>query len=164
LVLDDVLATGRPGLLCRERLIRRMAIGLRKTAPPDAGLADLPTGASLAAIWHIVQADLLASRAPELPTVTPLLSYVLLAPVLGPAAAAETAEAAADSRSSQLGAELGNVSRSLLTVELLAGFLSSGGPRRAAIRRKQRNRQERNPLSGPSRSSASWPWRSAHFL
>ena len=41
------------------------------------------TEASVGAVWHIAQSDVAAGRSRSLPTVAPLLSYIVLAPIIG---------------------------------------------------------------------------------
>jgi AcrR family transcriptional regulator len=90
-----IFATGRTGLLWRERMIGRMAAELRRTVPQEHMPSPIIAEASMAASWHIVQSDIAARRASSLPRVAPLLSYVLLAPMIG----ARTASEAIQSRS-----------------------------------------------------------------
>jgi len=89
LLLTGVLEPGRPGLITRESLIHRTGKALGQTATPEDERRGLGAEASVAAIWHIAQADLLTGRAGALPGVAPLLSYVLLAPILGAPATVE---------------------------------------------------------------------------
>jgi AcrR family transcriptional regulator len=83
----EILAPGRPGLQRRERLVGRAAAALCATAPEDCRPSPLTAEASVAAAWHIAQAEVAAGRARKLPAIAPLLSYVILAPVVGPASA-----------------------------------------------------------------------------
>jgi AcrR family transcriptional regulator len=78
-----IFATGRTGLLWRERTVGRMAAELRGTVPVEHRPSQVVAEASIAASWHIVQSDIAARRARGLPRVAPLLNYVLLAPVIG---------------------------------------------------------------------------------
>jgi AcrR family transcriptional regulator len=86
---------GRGGVLRRETVLDQAAQELLRTTPQDLRPSPIRAEASIAAVWHIAQADIAAGRARGLPSVAPLLSYVLLAPIIGP----ETAAAA-------IGAEL----------------------------------------------------------
>jgi AcrR family transcriptional regulator len=93
LAFGEIYAAGRAGLLQREALIHRGALELRTTVPETGRPADLIAEASVAAAWHIAQADAAAGRTRGLPLVAPLLSYVLLAPVVGPETAASAIHA-----------------------------------------------------------------------
>jgi AcrR family transcriptional regulator len=78
-----IFATGRQGLLWRERMVERTGAELRATVPAEARLSLIAAEASVAAAWHIAQADIAAGRIGTLPAVAPLLSYVVLAPIVG---------------------------------------------------------------------------------
>jgi len=92
----EILTPGRDGLLRREQLIGRAATALQRTIPPEERPSLLTAEASVAAAWHVAQADVYAGRTRTLPSVAPLLSYLVLAPIVGakPAVAAIRAEAA----------------------------------------------------------------------
>jgi AcrR family transcriptional regulator len=89
LAFVDIFAPGREGLRRRERLVSLAAERLRGSAPPERRPSELVAEASAAAAWKIAHAEVAAGRAKDLPWHLPLLSYVVLAPVIGPAAAAE---------------------------------------------------------------------------
>jgi AcrR family transcriptional regulator len=82
--LGALFATKRAGLIRRERLISTAADGMRtmtsRRKRPDPVAAE----ASVAAAWHILEADIIAGRGRDLPQVAPLLAYILLAPMVGP--------------------------------------------------------------------------------
>jgi AcrR family transcriptional regulator len=84
----EIFAPGRRGLLRREDLVTRAAVALQATTPAAHRPSRLVTEASIAAAWHIAHADIVAGRARHLPRVAPLLSYVILTPVVGPELAA----------------------------------------------------------------------------
>jgi AcrR family transcriptional regulator len=84
-------ATGRAGLLRREQMIGRTATALRATVPAERRPSSVASEACVAAAWHIAQADVAARRARSLPKVAPLLSYVVLAPIIGARTAASAA-------------------------------------------------------------------------
>lgn len=90
----EILTPGRDGLLRREQIIGRAATALQRTIPPEERPSLLVAEASVAAAWHVAQADVHAGRARSLPSVAPLLSYLVLAPIVGakPAVAAIRAE------------------------------------------------------------------------
>jgi AcrR family transcriptional regulator len=83
----EIFGPGRQGLHRRERLVGRAATALRETAPKGQRPAPLAAEASVAAAWHIAQAEVAVGRTRQLPAIAPLLSYVLLAPVVGPESA-----------------------------------------------------------------------------
>jgi AcrR family transcriptional regulator len=83
LVLADILAPGRAGLLAREDLIRRCGQALRRTLAGAAEPCQLSAEASIAAIWQIAQLELAAGRDRDMPMVAPLFAYLVLAPTLG---------------------------------------------------------------------------------
>lgn len=93
--LLEVFAPGHDGLMRREQLIGRGAEALRRTIPVEERPSRLVAEASVAAAWHVAQADVNAGRTRSLPSVAPLLSYLVLAPIVGakPAVAAIRAEA-----------------------------------------------------------------------
>jgi AcrR family transcriptional regulator len=94
LVFVDVLAPGRDGLERRERLISLAADGVREgVAPSGKGPGQLVAEASSAAVWRIARIEIAVGRAKNVPRLLPLLAYVVLAPVVGPAAAAEVIQA-----------------------------------------------------------------------
>jgi AcrR family transcriptional regulator len=78
-----ILAPGPNGLTARESLLERTATILRHTVPPAKRPSPIATEASVAATWHIAQADIAAARTRSLPLVAPLLSYVTLVPIVG---------------------------------------------------------------------------------
>jgi AcrR family transcriptional regulator len=88
LVFQGILGIGRDGLLRREQMIDRIAAGLRATLPVGVRPTALPIEASVAAVWTIINSDIAAGRTRGLPSVAPLLSYVLLAPIIGAGSAA----------------------------------------------------------------------------
>lgn len=87
LVFLEIFAPGKVGLLRRERLVTEMSEALRETIPADVRPSPLAAEASIAAAWHIAQVDVAAGRTKELPQVAPLLSYIILTPIIGPQAA-----------------------------------------------------------------------------
>jgi len=91
LLFVEVLAPGRRGLLCRERLISLAASHLRAGPPPEHRPTQLFAEASCAAIWRIMRTDIAARRAVVTPRLAPLLLHVSLAPTLSARSADETA-------------------------------------------------------------------------
>jgi AcrR family transcriptional regulator len=87
--LVEILASGREGLLVQERLISIMAKVVRSTVPTDQRPSALVAEASVAAAWHVAQGDTAAGRSGQLRQVAPLLSYIVLCPIVGPSVALE---------------------------------------------------------------------------
>jgi AcrR family transcriptional regulator len=83
LAFIGIFATGHTGLLRREAAVSRATAEFSATVPA----ANIPSGisveASIAAVCHIIQSDIATGRARSLPAIAPLLSYVVLAPLLG---------------------------------------------------------------------------------
>lgn len=88
LVFQGIFAAGRTGLLRRESMVATIAATLRQTVPAAERPSPIGAEASVAAIWHIAQFDVAAGRSRNLPAISPLLSYVALAPIVGSEAAA----------------------------------------------------------------------------
>jgi AcrR family transcriptional regulator len=83
LVLTGIFGTGLNGLLWHEQVVGRSAHGLRQTVPIEHRPSPIASEASVAAVWHIARSDVAAGRARGLPSLAPLLSYVILAPIIG---------------------------------------------------------------------------------
>jgi AcrR family transcriptional regulator len=79
LVLLDITAAGRPGLLRREDLISRAAAHLRSGAPADKRPSELGAIASISAVWRIAETEVSVRRTGQLPQVAPAFVYVILA-------------------------------------------------------------------------------------
>jgi AcrR family transcriptional regulator len=79
LVLLDITAPGRTGLLRREELIGRCATHIRAGAPPDKRPSEVVVDASISAIWRIAETEVAAGRTAQLPRVAPVFVYMLLA-------------------------------------------------------------------------------------
>jgi AcrR family transcriptional regulator len=84
LVFLEIFGPGKVGLLRRERFVTKVAEALRSTIPEEQRPSPLVAEASVAAAWHIAQADIAAGRARQLPQVASLFSYIVLTPVIGP--------------------------------------------------------------------------------
>jgi AcrR family transcriptional regulator len=79
LVLLDITAPGRTGLLRREELISRCVNHIRAAAPADKRPSELVVDASISAIWRIAETEVAAGRTAQLPRVAPVFVYMLLA-------------------------------------------------------------------------------------
>jgi AcrR family transcriptional regulator len=80
LVLLDVIAPGRAGLLRRDLMIERAAALVCEQAPPDRLPSELAAGASVHAIWRIAETEVAAGRTRQLPRLAPVFVYMLLVP------------------------------------------------------------------------------------
>ena len=79
LVLIEITAPGRTGLLRREQLIGRCVAHLLAQAPPERRPSELVADASIAAIWRIAETEVASGRAAELPRIAPVFVYMILA-------------------------------------------------------------------------------------
>lgn len=79
LVLIEVTAPGRLGLLHREHLIDRCVGHLLAQAPAERRPPELVLDASVAAIWRIAEIEVAAGRAADLPRIAPAFVYMILA-------------------------------------------------------------------------------------
>lgn len=84
MVLMEAMAPGPHGLERHDRIVARLAERFVKCPREGAPDRRLDAEASVAAIWGIVRTEMTAGRGDKLATITPLASYVLLAPVCGP--------------------------------------------------------------------------------
>lgn len=99
----EIVAAGIPGVRCRARIVGRVADELRQTAPAAIRPSDLVSEASVGAIWEIVHQHVLAGNTTKLPARTGLLTFFVLAPVLG---AQEAIEAVADQQPQRVGVDI----------------------------------------------------------
>ncbi|HTT94805.1 MAG TPA: TetR/AcrR family transcriptional regulator [Solirubrobacterales bacterium] len=79
LVLLDVTAPGRLGLLRREEMIDRAVARVREQAPPARRPSEIATTASISAIWRIAETEVAAGRTGQLTRVAPVFVYMVLA-------------------------------------------------------------------------------------
>jgi AcrR family transcriptional regulator len=79
LVLLDINAAGRPGLLRREELIDRVAAHIREQAPVSQRPSELRATASVSAIWRIAEIEVATRRATELPRIAPVFVFMIFA-------------------------------------------------------------------------------------
>jgi AcrR family transcriptional regulator len=79
LVLLDVTAPGRPGVLRREEMIDRVVARVRDQAPPSRRPSEVTTAASVSAIWRIAETEVAAGRTSQLRRVAPVFVYMVLA-------------------------------------------------------------------------------------
>jgi AcrR family transcriptional regulator len=79
LVLLDVTAAGRPGLLRRAQLIEQAAARIRQHAPADGRPSELTSAASVSAVWRIAETEVSAGRTKQLPRLAPVFAFMILA-------------------------------------------------------------------------------------
>ena len=79
----EVFAPGPDGMLCRERLIAQVAESFRASAPAAQRPSELASEASVGAIWGIVHRYIASGQAHRLARITPVLSFLALAPAIG---------------------------------------------------------------------------------
>lgn len=99
LILLEIYALGRSGLVQRVAFVDCAAGTVHATAPADKKPPVFVVEASIAAAWRIAECEVAAGRARALPSIAPLLSYVVLAPLAGAEAAAEAGRWKAEIRS-----------------------------------------------------------------
>lgn len=84
---SEVFAPGLNGMHCRERLVQATATLLRDESTPAQRPSQLAAEASVGAIWGVMHHHVVSGRAKQLPWIAATLSYLALAPAVGPAAA-----------------------------------------------------------------------------
>jgi hypothetical protein len=80
LVLLDVTAPGRAGVLRRDAMIERAAERICDQAPSDRRPPELAAHASVEAIWRIAETEVAAGRTKQLRRLGPIFVYMILAP------------------------------------------------------------------------------------
>ncbi|MET8154450.1 TetR/AcrR family transcriptional regulator [Actinoplanes sp. NPDC049668] len=94
LAVVEVLAAGPRARACRRRLLDAYKVFFTE-APQRAGAAPLPPGvidAVIAGVYGVIYEFVSTGRATELPEQLPALTYLVVVPFLGPAAAARAAD------------------------------------------------------------------------
>lgn len=94
IVFVEVSAARLPGMCCRVRVVGEIAAALRRGAPAELRPSELACEASVAAVWGILHEHVAAGRTRALPQLAGLLSFLVLAPMLGPRRAVATLAAA----------------------------------------------------------------------
>ena len=79
LVLLDVTAPGRAGLLRREEMLARAATGVCEQAPSGRRPSELAANASVSAVWRIAETEVAAGRTTQLPRLASVFMYIILA-------------------------------------------------------------------------------------
>ncbi len=84
----EIFALGPAGLASRESLMERlteaMTAALATQPPRRKGPSEMMLQASAGAIWGIAHSHVVAGRARQLPALAGHMTYMLLAPILGP--------------------------------------------------------------------------------
>ncbi|HEX5309497.1 MAG TPA: TetR/AcrR family transcriptional regulator [Solirubrobacteraceae bacterium] len=89
----EVLALGRTGIDCRESLMRGFARALATSARHPLRLSEVVAEAIVGALWEIIRHHLVRGEGWRLPQITGQLSYLVLTPVIGAQAAAQSIRA-----------------------------------------------------------------------
>lgn len=89
----EIFAPGTPGVQLRARLTAAVTEGFRETAPASKRPGELDAECSVGAIWGVIHHHVMVGTTAELPRSAATLSFLALAPALGPAAAAEAIQA-----------------------------------------------------------------------
>jgi AcrR family transcriptional regulator len=85
--LADDFPPGSSGSRCRKRLIAAVTAQLVESIPADQRPSDLLTEATLGAIWELFHHHVVRSSPAQRPQIAATLSYMALAPIIGPSAA-----------------------------------------------------------------------------
>lgn len=86
----QVFALGRPGLRCRDALLRDAAEALRRRAPKALRPSKLVADATVAAVWSVIQWQVARGSVERLSELEAPLAYILLTPLIGAEGAART--------------------------------------------------------------------------
>jgi len=85
----EAFAPGPDGMRRRESIMASITTLFRESAPPEQRPTELAAEASVAAIWGILHYYVASGQAQRLGQVVPVLSFLALAPAIGPEAAAD---------------------------------------------------------------------------
>lgn len=85
----EIFAPGRPAIRWRAELIARLAGLTRRGAEPGRKPSEFAAEASVGAAWGIIHYFVATGHLSRLPGAAPALSYLVLAPAIGGAAAIE---------------------------------------------------------------------------
>lgn len=83
LLFVEPFAAGAAGIACRERLIARVVGRVRHAAPLHARTSEPGVVASVGAVWGVLGHCVASGRAKRARRLSPMLSYLVLAPALG---------------------------------------------------------------------------------
>ena len=86
LAFSEIFAPGLNGVHCRERLAQATVALLRSEAADSERPSALAAEASIGAIWGVMHHHVISGRAKQLPWLAATLSYLALAPAVGPSA------------------------------------------------------------------------------
>ncbi len=96
LVFVEVFAAGPEGVRHRARLVGSVSEYLMSRAPAERRATRLGTEASVGAVWGILHHQIVTGNTERLPRLAATLSYLVLAPVVGPATAVREIRAEAE--------------------------------------------------------------------
>jgi len=83
----EVFSPGPGTIQWRSEMIAKLAVRLRRNAPPAQRPSEFAAEASVGAMWGLIHHFVATGRGAHLPTAAPVLSYLALAPALGAPAA-----------------------------------------------------------------------------
>lgn len=89
LAFPKVFSPSLEAIQWRSEMTARLAMMLRRGAPPGQQPSRFAAEASVGAIWGVIHHFVAIGRAAQLPITAPMLSYIALAPALGGAAAVD---------------------------------------------------------------------------
>jgi len=87
LAFREVLSPGPEADRWRSGMVAKLAADLRRGAPPEQRPTVFAAEASIGAMWGVIHHLVVSGSVEELPIATPVLSYLVLAPAIGGAAA-----------------------------------------------------------------------------
>ena len=87
LAFREVFSPGPETNKWRSETIAKMAVMLRRGAPPAQQPTEFAAEASIGAMWGVIQHFVAGGSGEQLPIAAPVLSYLALAPAIGGAAA-----------------------------------------------------------------------------
>jgi AcrR family transcriptional regulator len=96
LIFLEAPKAGSDATRWRAGSIARLGSFLRASAPPESRSSALAAEASLAAVWSLLEASVNRGRGEGLAQLAGPAAYLILAPAIGPGAAAETIRAQSD--------------------------------------------------------------------
>jgi AcrR family transcriptional regulator len=90
LAFVEAFAPGPDGVRCREGILGVIVDRFRLSGPPTQCSSALAAEASVGAVWGILHHYVTSGRAQQLPRLIPTLSFLALAPAIGPTAATQS--------------------------------------------------------------------------
>ncbi len=89
LAFVEIFVPGRETIRWRDDLMARQTLFFQRTAPPELRPTELAAEASIGAVWGILHQAVAGGRARDLPHLAGTLTYLFLAPAIGPEPARE---------------------------------------------------------------------------